>query len=76
MNSKAAAERSTVYVSGKNNINKILPIPETMQLVLSQRKKEEKMTIVVSELYFLKTLSSCPFDRLIELKDLIDVQHL
>jgi hypothetical protein len=34
------------------------------------------MTIVVSELYFLKTLSSCPFDRLIELKDLIDVQHL
>jgi hypothetical protein len=39
---KAAANRSNVYVSGKNN--KILPIPETMQGTVyqpagSQRKK-------------------------------------
>jgi hypothetical protein len=37
---KAAAKRSNVCVSGKNN-NKILPIPETMQ-ARSQRKKGAK----------------------------------
>jgi hypothetical protein len=46
---KAAAKRSNVYVSGKNN--KILPIPETMQGIStsveskeerSKRKKEKK----------------------------------
>ncbi len=54
VNSKATVERSTVYVSGKNNIPKILPIPETTQTGMSQRKKGEKMTIVASDLYFLK----------------------
>jgi len=38
---KAAANRSNVYVSGKNNI--ILPIPETMQgISTSTESKEEK----------------------------------
>ncbi len=38
---KAAANRSNVYVSGKNN--KILPIPETMQgLSTSAESKEER----------------------------------
>ncbi len=36
--SKAAANRSNVYVSGKNN--KILPIPETMQPAQSQKRKK------------------------------------
>jgi hypothetical protein len=39
---KAAAKRSNVYVSGKNN--KILPILETMQPARSQRKKGAKKT--------------------------------
>ena len=39
---KAAANRSNVYVSGKNN-KKILPIPETMQgISTSAESKEEK----------------------------------
>ena len=38
---KAAAKRSNVYVSGKNN--KILPIPETMQgISTSAESKEER----------------------------------
>ena len=38
---KAAANRSKVYVSGKNN--KILPIPETMQgISTSAESKEER----------------------------------
>jgi hypothetical protein len=38
---KAAANRSNVYVSGKNN--KILPIPETMQgISTSKDSKEER----------------------------------
>ncbi len=38
---KAAANRSNVYVSGKNN--KILPIPETMQgISTSAESKEER----------------------------------
>ena len=38
---KAAANRSNVYVSGKNN--KILPIPETMQgISTSVESKEER----------------------------------
>ena len=39
---KAAANRSNVYVSGKNN-KKILPIPETMQSIsTSAESKEER----------------------------------
>ncbi len=41
---KAAAKRSNVYVSGKNN--KILPIPETMQGIstsaVSKKERSEK----------------------------------
>ncbi len=38
---KAAANRSNVYVSGKNN--KILPIPETMQgISTSAESKDER----------------------------------
>ena len=48
VHAKAAANRSNVYVSGKNN--KILPIPETMQGISTSadskeersKKKEEK----------------------------------
>ena len=40
---KAAANRSNVYVSGKNNNKKILPIPETMQgISTSAESKEER----------------------------------
>jgi hypothetical protein len=48
---KAAAKRSNVYVSGKNN--KILPIPETMQgISTSVESKEERRKKKLNETSF------------------------
>ena len=52
---KAAAKRSNVYVSGKNN--KILPIPETMQGISpsaeskEERSKKNKKKLVLNPKY-------------------------
>ena len=52
VHAKAAANRSKVYVSGKNN--KILPIPETMQGIStsseSKRRKEPKKVNILEVL--------------------------
>ena len=58
---KAAANRSNVYVSGKNN--KILPIPETMQGISTSAESKEERSKKIKKCIIIIFTSHCIFER-------------